>query len=136
MGVCAQQHRDVTGKYGSFLFKCDKNKRLNYKEFLSLKSILLSTLSVAGLILYVYIICLVMALCMELSLKQNNSLHFIKTTFKQHHKFSHTASETYSTVINNCLLILILHLLKTTKNANPLKQVKIVFCINMKKGSK
>ena len=134
MGVCPLQHHICTGLYNSRLIllsasKCGKLyfvpcKRGNVlNNFLCVKSVLLSTLSAAGLILYVYILCLVMAIWMEISLKQNTSLHFIETTFKQHHKLSHPTSETCSTVINNYFLILILHLLKTT----PLKQVKTVF---------
>ena len=82
MGICVQQHRICTGRYNSMYFKECKfvNKT---KDDLSVGEVLKISVSVVGLICYMYIICLLMALCIETSLSSSASetyttLHFIK----------------------------------------------------------
>ena len=64
MGVCAQQHRITTGRYNSFYFNKIVNK---FKEYMGVGKALTTFLSMVGLILYLYIVCLLMALYIDVS---------------------------------------------------------------------
>ena len=122
MGVCAQQHRVSTGRYNCVQF----NKVVNIlKNNMSVGKALIITFYVVGLILYMYILCLLMALFIEISLNQTSY-----RSYPMKFAFNIPASEISPTIL---IILLIFHLLKTTKNNNPLNQIKRVFCLNTKK---
>ena len=127
MGVCAQQHRVSTGRYNSFILKlCVTNRKI--VDDLSVSKTLKIFFSTFGLILYMYILLLILALCIEISLKQP---YF--RSYPMKFSFYLPASEISPTIIpnnlnnilrelpellNNRCIILIFHLFKTTKNTN------------------
>ena len=125
MGVCALQHRVVTGKYTSvFVVKSTGGCRENYD--VAFMESLTAITGILGVLLYCYFLCFLLTLIIETSFKQGTlSYNFTKSTIDLNNMLE--------AILNNCFLILILHLLKTTKNTNPLKQIKTVFCINIKK---
>ena len=69
MGVCPQQHRISTGRYNSIYFRecMFVNKS---KDDMSIGRALRISISVVGLICYMYVICLLMALFIETTLNQ------------------------------------------------------------------
>ena len=75
----------------------------------------------------VYIMSLIMALCIEISLNQTSC-----RSYPMEFSFNIPASEISPTIL---IILLIFHLLKTTKNTNPLNQIKTVFCLNTKNTS-
>ena len=60
MGVCAEQHRQLIGKYNSIFFK--KHHRTCNYDNISVSTMLLLSLVAAGLIFYLYVIILTMAM--------------------------------------------------------------------------
>ena len=77
MGVCAQQHRVMTGMYNSILLKTCTN---NLVDETSVTDALILTISVVGLILYLYILCLLMAVCVEIPHCSVQHLHCLLYT--------------------------------------------------------
>ena len=60
MGVCAEQHRQTVGKYNCIIFK---KHSIKYKyDDISICIMLLLSLVAAGLIFYLYLITLIMAM--------------------------------------------------------------------------
>ena len=136
MDVSAQQHRVITGKYNSSFYA--KGKASVLKDDVSGSKMLMVSFSVVGIILYIYILSLLMALCIETSLNEHTShmALLIETSLKQSYLKPPIISEIESTIdinnilrdiLNNCFVILIFHLLKITKNTDPLKQIRTVF---------
>ena len=60
MGVCAEQHRQLIGKYNSIFFK--KHHKTCKNDNISVSTMLFLSLVAAGLILYLYVIILTMAM--------------------------------------------------------------------------
>ena len=108
MGVCAQQHRVSTGKYNSILFKvCDKSN-VKMGEFMSAGRSLMISSPFMGLILYMYIIllCLLMALFIDISLKKDS----LPSTSETNPIFFRTNS--HGDILNICFFIIIYNLPK------------------------
>ena len=60
MGVCAEQHRQLIGKYNSIIFK--KHHKTCKNDNISVSTMLFLSLVAAGLIFYLYVIILTMAM--------------------------------------------------------------------------
>ena len=118
MGVCALQHRIVTGRYNSVLVVKRFGDRSENPDDAFLDN-LTAIIHILGVLLYVYILCILMALFIDASLKQN-----VLKSYPMKFSFNIPASEISPTIL---IILLILHLLKTTKNTNPLNQIKRVF---------
>ena len=130
MGICAQQHRVTTGLYYCNIFNHEFGRIQPFRHCTSNasgKQLIMNFLCGFGLILYLYFLLLMLALCIEISLKKHSF-----RSYPMKLSFYLTASEISPTIL---IILLILHLFKTTKNTNPLKQIKTVFCINIKKTS-
>ena len=66
MGVCAQQHRNVIGKYNSLRYICKQFKGGDFNcNGLTCWQLLRNVASVASFIFYVYILCITMALYID-----------------------------------------------------------------------
>ena len=122
MGICAIQHRCITGKYNSNFNiynvdnKCSKVGRPTTEISRSSNSDIYDQIYLMCMIFYGYVVCLLMSFIIEYSLKLKHSslsssasetytLHFIKIHeihiyyyIKTSFKFFQAASETYSTV--------------------------------------
>ena len=128
MGICAIQHRTITGKYNSNFNVCNFNTIFNKVRRPATEINSCGMWDIVYFIYYVsmvYIMSLIMALCIEISLNQTSC-----RSYPMKFSFNIPASEISPTIL---IILLILHLLKTTKNTNPLTQIKTVFCLNTKK---
>ena len=98
MGVSAQQHRVITGKYNTFYVK---GKVSVLKDDMSGSNMLMVSLSVVGIILYIYILSILMALITETALNEHIShiAPLIETSLKQSCLKPHIISE-WNTGIN------------------------------------
>ena len=74
MGVCAQQHRISIGRYNGFQLKTGVNFNAtnfnggkSYHGCMSFMQLCIFTASVAGLILYVYMLCLMLAFLVDIA---------------------------------------------------------------------
>ena len=68
MGICAQQHRICTGKYSSkFLCVLNHKGQLIQSGILLGKIVVQRVLTAVGLILYCYLLCLLMAIYVDVS---------------------------------------------------------------------
>ena len=130
MGVCAIQHRITTGLFASG-YSChngNHKSQVRYADNVSFNSsgnVLSNLICVMIFMIYVYMIALLMALCIEISLNQTSC-----RSYPMKFSFNIPASEISPTIL---IILLILHLLKITKNTNPLTQIKRGFSLNMKK---
>ena len=80
MGVCALQHRCITGRYNSFCIVKHTGRHNSVSDRVFWNS-LLEILSVLGVLLYVYFLSLLMGIFMKTSLNQNISFPTVlKTT--------------------------------------------------------
>ena len=66
MGVCAQQHRNVIGKYNSLRYICKQFKGGDFNcKGLTCWQLLRNAASVAGFVFYMYILCITMAMYID-----------------------------------------------------------------------
>ena len=105
MGVCAQQHRVCTGRYNSIYYKMCAN---NLHDDMSVSKALTMSISVVGLIFYMYIICLLMALSMKISLNCQESLITMPRHFQTAQNYNNMD------LVNGCFLALIFWIVKNT----------------------
>ena len=66
MGICFLQHRILTGSYNNFSINVCARRVL--KEEMSVGGALLISITCAGLIMYMYILCLIMAMVVNITL--------------------------------------------------------------------
>ena len=133
MGVCAIQHRVVTGMYNSVLIIKSMGDCREISDEIFVKN-LNGIICILGVLLYGYIFCCLMALLIETPLKPNGLTYRIISETKATIHINNMLR--VRELLNNCFLILIFHILKITcsKN-NPLKKFKTVICIKLSKNA-
>ena len=119
MGVCAQQHRVITGMYNSILLKACTN---NLVDEISATDALILTLSVVGLILYLYILCLLMAVCVEIphcSVQHSHHLAISQTLSNPYF------CNKYRELLNTCFLALSTYIFKNISQTNLIQNINL-----------
>ena len=106
MGVCAQQHRITTGRYNYITYNVCNNI-CRSEDGMSVAKAFMIYISVVGLILYMYIWCLLVALFIEISLNQRQCFSSLGSL----HAVLGTNTKIYITnglreLLNLCLLLL------------------------------
>ena len=106
MGICAQQHRIITGKYNSTFLCVKVSNKIANKYEICFKWMFDTSLRAVGLILYMYMLLLIMAIFIETSCNTKySSLHTTKYSSKVR---THSDRE----LINGCFLTFLCFLLK------------------------
>ena len=107
MGICPQQHRVAIGMFNNLIVKKTGTGNVHAEDKFSVQHILINSLCVAGLITYVYLLLLLMALFIENTLSDNICASI--STAKSYPKIT---INSYRELLNSCFLTILYFLSK------------------------